>query len=115
MKTIGFMADTVKNDNESSAIPSSTPPSPPKKSNSVLNGFDIVMIGLIVIGIAVVVVCGMVAGMHYAINEFNENGIEHVTMTGPNGDEEYYFIKNGYAATPVADFGTNRIFRITKK
>lgn len=73
------------------------------------------MVGLlIVLGVAILFMCGMIAGMHVAISEFNDAGIEYTKMSGPNGDEEHYFVRTGWQVTPIAEFGTNRIFRITK-
>ena len=58
--------------------------------------------------------CGMAAGRELAISEFNDAGIERVTVSGPNGVEEPIYIRAGWEVTPVTEFGTNRIYRITK-
>lgn len=115
MKTIGFMAaenveQTTKKRDDLDNMAKSTE----QLMASIDRGMKWVVVGICIVGSALLFMCGMAAGRELAISDFNDAGIEHVTVSGPNGVEEHNYISTGWEATPVTEFGTNRIYRITK-
>ena len=115
MKTIGFMAaenveQTTKKRDDLDNMAKNTE----QLIASIDRGMKWVVVGICIVGLALLFMCGMAAGRELAISDFNDAGIERVTVSGPNGVEEPIYIRAGCEVTPVAEFGTNRIYRITK-
>ena len=115
MKTIGFMAaenveQTTKKRDDLDNMAKSTE----QLMVSIDRGMKLVVVGICIIGSALLFMCGMAVGKDVAISDFNDAGIERVTVSGPNGVEEHNYIRTGWEVTPVTEFGTNRIYRITK-
>lgn len=74
-----------------------------------------VVVGICIVSTALLFMCGMAAGKEVAISNFNDAGIERVTVIGSNGVEEPIYVRAGWEVIPVTEFGTNRIYRITKR
>ena len=115
MKTIGFMAaenanQTVGTRDDLDNMAKNTE----QLMASIDRGMKLVVVGICIVGSALLFMCGMAVGKEVAISDFNDAGIERVTVSGPNGVEEYNYIRTGCEVTPVTEFGTNRIYRITK-
>lgn len=115
MKTIGFMAaenanQTVGTRDDFDNMAKNTE----QLMASIDRGMKWVVVGICIVGLALLFMCGMAAGRELAISDFNDAGIEHVTVSGPNGVEEPIYVRAGWEVTPVTEFGTNRIYRITK-
>lgn len=116
MKTIGFMAaenanQTVGTRDDLDNMAKNTE----QLMASIDRGMKLVVVGICIVGSALLFMCGMAAGRELAISDFNDAGIERVTVSGPNGVEKpIYIIRTGCEVTPVTEFGTNRIYRITK-
>ena len=115
MKTIGFMAaenveQTTKKRDDLDNMAKSTE----QLMVSIDRGMKLVVVGICIVGAALLFMCGMAVGRELAISDFNDAGIERVTVSGPNGVEEPIYVRAGWEVTPVTEFGTNRIYRITK-
>ena len=115
MKTIGFMAaenanQTIETRDGNVDMAKHTE----QLMASIDRGMTWVAVGICAIGAALVFMCGMATGKELAISDFNDAGIERVTVSGPNGVEEPIYVRAGWEVTPVTEFGTNRIYRITK-
>ena len=115
MKTIGFMAaenveQTTKKRDDLDNMAKSTE----QLMVSIDRGMKWVAVGICAVGAALVFMCGMATGKELAISDFNDAGIERVTVSGPNGVEEPIYIRAGWEVTPITEHGTNRIYRITK-
>ena len=115
MKTIGFAAaENAEQKTETRDNHIDMAKNTEQLMASIDRGMKWVVVGICVIGLALLFMCGMAAGRELAISEFNDAGIEHVTVSGPNGVEEPIYIRAGWEVTPVTEFGTDRIYRITK-
>ena len=115
MKTIGFMAaenanQTVGTRDDLDNMAKNTE----QRMASIDRGMKWVAVGICAVSAALVFMCGMATGKELAISDFNDAGIERVTVSGPNGVEERIYVTAGCEVTPVTEFGTNRIYRITK-
>ena len=115
MKTIGFMAaenanQTVETRDDLVDMAKNTE----QLMASIDRGMKLVVVGICIVGAALLFMCGMAAGKELAISEFNDVGVERVTVSGPNGVEEPIYVRAGWEVTPATEFGTNRIYRITK-
>ena len=115
MKTIGFMAaenanQTIETRDGNVDMAKHTE----QLMASIDRGMPWIAVGICADGAALVFMCGMATGKELAISDFNNAGIERVTVSGPNGVEEHIYIMAGCEVTPVTWSGTNRIYRITK-
>ena len=115
MKTIGFMAaensnQTVGTRDDLDNMAKNTE----QLMASIDRGMKLVVVGICTVGAALLFMCGMAAGKEVAISDFNDAGIERVTVSGPNGVEEPIYVRAGWEVTPITEHGTNRIYRITK-
>lgn len=115
MKTIGFMAaENVNQTNETRDDLDNMAKNTKQFMASIDRGMKWVVVGICILSAALLFMCGMAAGKELAISNFNDAGIERVTVRGPNGVEEPIYVRSGWEVTPVTEFGTNRIYRITK-
>lgn len=115
MKTIGFMAaenvnQTIETRDDLDNMAKNTE----HLMVSIDRGMKWVVVGICIVSAAMLFMCGMAAGKEVAISNFNDAGIERVTVIGPNGVEEPIYVRAGWEVIPVTEFGTNRIYRITK-
>ena len=115
MKTIGFMAaENANQTGETRDDLVDMAKNTEQLMASIDRGMKLVVVGIYIVGAALLFMCGMAAGKEAAISDFNDAGIERVTVSGPNGVEEPIYVRAGWEVTPVTEFGTNRIYRITK-
>ena len=115
MKKIGFMAaenanQTIETQDNLVDMAKNTE----QLMASVDRGMKWIAVGICIVGGALLFMCGMAAGKEVAISDFNDAGVERVTVSGPNGVEEPIYVRAGWEVTPVTEFGTNRIYRIMK-
>ena len=115
MKTIGFMASenvnqTIETRDDLDNMAKNTE----HLMVSLDRGMKCVVVAICIVSAALLFMCGMAAGKEVAISNFNDAGIERVTVIGSNGVEEPIYVRAGWEVTPVTEFGTNRIYRITK-
>lgn len=115
MKTIGFMAaENVNQPIETRDGHVDTAKNTEQLMASIERGMNWIAVGICAVGATLVFMCGMATGKELAISDFNDDGVERVTVSGPNGVEEPIYVRAGWEVTPVTEFGTNRIYRITK-
>ena len=115
MKTIGFMAaENANQTGETRDDLVDMAKSTEQLMASIDRGMKLVVVGICIVAAALLFMCGMAAGKELAISDFNDVGVERVTVSGPNGVEEPIYVRAGWEVTPVTEFGTNRIYRITK-
>ena len=115
MKTIGFMAaENVNQPIETRDGHVDMAKNTEQLMASIDRGMKWVAVGICAVSAALVFMCGMATGKELAISDFNDAGVERVTVSGPNGVEEPIYVRAGWEVTPVTEFGTNRIYRIMK-